>query len=159
MLALLGRGCRQSVGRRESRHPGLWLGALGQLQALTNQVAYIIETFPEHRFSDSAEKERRSDFGAPIYQITIANPLDVSPRAACHSVTVQYKKGATGISLDIPTPVPPARDTNACKAIPATAPQHCDTHFRLQHSSVNLCTTYFREIIPLHTAQNDCPQH
>lgn len=35
---------------------------------LTNQAAYIIETFPERRFSDSAEKERRSIFGAPNYQ-------------------------------------------------------------------------------------------
>lgn len=61
-------GSRQSVGRRESRHPGLCLGALAQQRALTNQAAYIIETFPERRFSDSAEEERRSNFGAPNYQ-------------------------------------------------------------------------------------------
>lgn len=86
-------------------------------QALTNQAAYIIETFPEGRFSDSAVKQKGvAIFGAPLQLPDYhSKSLRRFAAAACHWVTHwKYKKGATGISLNISPHPRPSRPRYKC---------------------------------------------
>lgn len=154
-------GARLSAvgGQAEIASSRAVLGSSGTAAGFDKSMAYIIETFPERGFSDSTVRERRSVFGAPTADYHSKSLRRFRRRLLVTRSLYKYKKGASGNSLDNSHPAPPARDTNACKAIPATASKHCDTHIHLQHTSVNICTNHFREIVPLHTAQDDCPQH